>query len=150
MVSGTGSEGRHVVHIRRAVPDDAAQVFPLAHAMATTFEVDEVAFQSSFAQVVARDDAMVLVAETDGYIVGYLLGFDHLAFYANGRVSYVEEVAVDETCRGHGIGRDLMSEFEALARHRDSMLVTVATRRAAGFYQSLGYEVTADLFRKLF
>ncbi|HEY3843678.1 MAG TPA: GNAT family N-acetyltransferase [Acidimicrobiales bacterium] len=141
------------VRIRRAAPQDAQQVFNLARDMATSFAVDVAVFASSLTEIMQRDDAVVLVAEASeasGHVVvGYLLGFDHPAFYANGRVSYVEEVAVVEERQGKRVGRHLMEGFERWARTRDSTLVTVATRRADGFYRSLGYEETATLFRKV-
>jgi GNAT superfamily N-acetyltransferase len=121
----------------------------LARDLATSFVVDSGAFASSFAQLLGRDDAVVLVALEAAAVVGYLLGFDHLAFYANGRVAYVEEVAVREDRRGAAIGRQLMWEFEGWAVSRSATLITVATRRAAPFYVSLGFDETATLFRKV-
>jgi GNAT superfamily N-acetyltransferase len=138
------------VEIRRAVPADRERVLPLARHMATSFAVDAGTFASTFPALLGRDDAIVLVASASGGLVGYLVGFDHLAFYANGRVSYVEEVAVSDDRQGEGVGRRLMQGFEAWARERSSTLVTVATRRAAPFYRALGYEETATLFRKVF
>jgi GNAT superfamily N-acetyltransferase len=136
------------------MPDDVAGVFPLSSAMATTAIVDHDVFVASFAELLERDDALVLAAEdgtsgAESAIIGYLLGFDHLAFYANGRVAYVEEVAVRDDRQGEGIGRLLMDAFEAWAATRSAVLVTVATRRAREFYVALGYEETATLFRKL-
>jgi GNAT superfamily N-acetyltransferase len=138
------------VRIRQASAQDAQQVFGLARDMAMTFEVDVAVFAASLTEILGRDDAVVLVAESvSGPIVGYLQGFDHLAFYANGRVSYVEEVAVARDYQRQKVGRHLMAGFERWARSRSSTLVTVATRRAAGFYGALGYEDTATLFRKV-
>jgi GNAT superfamily N-acetyltransferase len=136
--------------IRPCTADDAQWVFPLARDMATSFDVDHASFLSSFGSVVERDDAVVLVAEDGGQIVGYLLGFDHLAFYANGRVAYVEEVAVAAERRGQQIGHLMMQAFEAWASARQAVLVTVATRRAGDFYLAVDYEETAALFRKVF
>ena len=89
------------------------------------------------------------MAEENGEVIGYCLGFDHYAFYANGRVSWVEEIMVQEDRRKEGIGRDLMDAFEEWAKSRGSRLVGLATRRAASFYQALGYEDSAVFFRKL-
>jgi GNAT superfamily N-acetyltransferase len=139
----------HQVEIRRAAPEDSDNILPLARHMATSFAVDAVKFRTSFAELLGRDDAVVPVAEEGGRIVGYLLGFDHPTFYANGRVASVEEVAVSEERRGEDIGRHLMRQFEAWAKARSSNLVTVATRRAAPFYGALGHEETATLFRKV-
>jgi len=40
-----------------------------------------------------------------------LLGFDHHTFYANGRVSWVEEIMVSEDYRRRGVGRLFDEEF---------------------------------------
>jgi len=90
----------------------------------------------------------LLVAERSGTLVGYLLGFDHFTFFANGRVSWVEEVEVHSSFRRKGIGRALMAGFEEWAASRGSRFVALATRRAARFYAALGYEESATYFRK--
>jgi GNAT superfamily N-acetyltransferase len=135
--------------IRRATVDDARHLFPLAEAFATSFRPEAGAFRTSFDQLIDDDDARVLVADDATEIVGYLLGFDHFTFFANGRVSWVEEVTVRADRRGEGIGEALMGEFEAWARTRGSRLIGLATRRAEAFYAALGYEPSATYFRRL-
>ncbi len=81
--------------------------------------------------------------------MGYCLGFDHVAFYANGRVAWVEEIAVRADARRQGIGAGLMAAFEAWAKDRGSRVAALATRRAAPFYAALGYTESAAYFRKL-
>lgn len=137
------------MNIRPASSEDGHRILPLARDMATSFAVDTETFATSFAELLGRDDAIVLVALEAGGVVGYLLGFDHLAFYANGRVAYVEEVAVRQDRRGATIGQQLMQEFERWAGSRSATLITVATRRAVPFYRNLGYDETATLFRKV-
>jgi GNAT superfamily N-acetyltransferase len=57
--------------------------------------------------------------------VGYLLGFEHLTFYANGPVGWVEEIMVRPEQRGGGVGRALMAGFEQWAAYlRKVLLVT--------------------------
>jgi len=85
----------------------------------------------------------------DGDCIGYLLGFCHLTFFANGPVGWVEEVMVRDEHRGRGIGRDLMSAFERWAAARECSMVALATRRAAPFYLALGYEESAAYLRKV-
>ena len=82
-------------------------------------------------------------------MLGYLLGFDHYALFANGRVSWVEEIMVREDRRRQRIGERLMEHFEQWARSRESKLVALGTRRAASFYLALDYEESATYFRKL-
>lgn len=80
---------------------------------------------------------------------GYILAFDHVTFFANGRVAWVEEMMVTPGWRRGGVGRKLMETVEQWARERGARLVAMATRRAASFYRGVGYEESAVYFRKL-
>jgi len=135
--------------IRTAVAADAGAVLSLARLLATSFALDEGAFHRSYSALLAEAGARLLVAESGTQIVGYLLGFDHDTFFANGRVAWVEEIMVEESYRRQGIGESLMRELEAWARSRECRLVALATRRAAAFYHAIGYEESAVYFRKL-
>ena len=137
------------IHIRLAQHADAEAVLALAKPFATSFVVDEQAFHHAFSALLVSPQAHLAVAETAQQLVGYILGFDHYTFFANGRVAWVEEITVSEALRRQGIGRLLMQEFEAWAVARGCKLVGLATRRAAAFYQALGYGESAVYFRKL-
>src|SRR5690606_3085959 len=100
-------------------------------------------------RLVGQDDAWLGVAESAGRLIGYCLGFDNMTFNANGRVSWIEEIMAAESRRRQGIGRALMDEFEKWARSRGSKLIGLATRRAAPFYDALGYEASATYYRKI-
>lgn len=134
--------------IREAQSKDSKAIFPLAKLMATSFEVRNPEFSESFREVMNKEDAVCLVAEVEGKIVAYLIGFDHVAFYANGRVSWVEEIYTLEEYRKKGIGRELMLKFEEWSLKRGAKLVALATRRAADFYESLGYTDSAAYYKK--
>ena len=136
-------------NIRTAQYADAKAVLALAKPFATSFVVDEQAFHRSFSALLASSQAHLAVAETAQQLVGYVLGFDHYTFFANGPVAWVEEIMVSEPLRRQGIGQLLMQEFEAWVMARGCKLVALATRRAATFYQALGYEESAAYFRKL-
>jgi GNAT superfamily N-acetyltransferase len=99
--------------------------------------------------LLAADGACLLLARTGQQSIGYLLGFRHLTFYANGYVGWVEEVVVRGQHRGEGVGAALMNAFEQWAAAGDCTLVALATRRAAPFYKALGYEESATYFRKV-
>lgn len=135
--------------IRAAQESDITLLFPIVVEFATSFVPQQDSFDSAFHGVLGDHHALLLVAELDGSPVGYVLGFNHLTFFANGRVSWVEEIAVRSSLRGRGIGRALMTKFEEWAVSRGSKLVALATRRAAGFYLALGYEESATYFRKI-
>ncbi|HUT75946.1 MAG TPA: GNAT family N-acetyltransferase [Armatimonadota bacterium] len=135
--------------VRRAAVGDADALFVLVERFARSFRPGRDVFQEVLERLLQDDCAWLSVAECSGCVVGYCLGFDHDAFYANGRVSAVEEIAVTPDQRRKGVGRALMTAFEEWARSRGSKLVGLATRRAAPFYAALGYEESAVYFRKV-
>lgn len=92
----------------------------------------------------------LIIAEKEHKLIGYVLVLHHPAFYANGRVSWVEELFVLGHQRGKGIGRGLMSEVERLSKERGSKLLARATRRADKFYKSIRYDESATYFKKTF
>jgi GNAT superfamily N-acetyltransferase len=134
--------------VRRAEAGDAEAVAGLAAGLARSFTFSRDAFGLSYPALLADGDACLLLA-VDGEHLGYLLGFQHLTFYANGPVAWVEEVFVRDQERGRGVGRALMSAFERWAAARDCTLIALATRRAAPFYRALGFEESAVYFRKV-
>ena len=135
--------------IRRATDADGDALFPLLEDFAVTFVPERSAFEVSLREILADEDANLSVAVVDGQVVGYCLGFDHYAFYTNGRTSFVEEIMVREDMRKHDIGRQLIRCFEQWSISRGSKLVGLFTRRAAPFYEAIGYESSGTFFRRL-
>ncbi|HEY1917526.1 MAG TPA: GNAT family N-acetyltransferase [Streptosporangiaceae bacterium] len=135
--------------VRAACGGDVAAVAGLAAELATSFAFDLEQFERNFPVLVGDEKVCLLVATDGGGCVGYLLGFRHLTFFANGPVGWVEEVAVRAGQRGRGTGRALMEAFECWAGEHGCALVALATRRAAPFYRALGYEESAAYFRKV-
>ena len=137
------------ISIRRATETDGDALFLLLEDFAVTFVPERSAFEVSLREILADEDANLSVAVVDGQVVGYCLGFDHYAFYTNGRTSFVEEIMVREDLRKRGVGRQLITCFEQWSISRDSKLVGLVTRRAASFYQAIGYESSGTFFRRL-
>jgi GNAT superfamily N-acetyltransferase len=135
--------------VRPAEAEDAEAVADLAAGLAQSFPFSRAGFGLSYPALLEDRDACLLLAADGEERLGYLLGFRHLTFYANGPVAWVEEVFVRGQHRGRGIGRALMSAFERWAAARDCALIALATRRAAPFYRALGYEESAVYFRKI-
>jgi len=151
-VVGVGDDGavsEPLVQIRQADPADAEAVAVLAGDLAQSFAFSRERFDLTYPQLLTARDACLLLAADGDECLGYLLGFRHLTFYANGPVGWVEEVLVRGEHRGVGLGRALMSAFEGWAAEQGCALVALATRRAAPFYRALGYEDSAAYFRKV-
>ena len=135
--------------VRRAEAGDCEDVAVLAAELAQSFAFSPQRFRASYPALLADPGACLLLAADGRGALGYLLGFRHLTFYANGPVAWVEEIAVRRRDRGQGAGRALMSAFERWAAGQGCALVALATRRAAPFYRAAGYEESAAYFRKV-
>jgi GNAT superfamily N-acetyltransferase len=97
----------------------------------------------------------LLVAEEAGEAVGttvlaILPGFAH----GTSPFAVVEYVVVDEKCRSRGIGKTLMEYAVSQARDAGCYKIMLTSdkrrRRAHKFYRSLGFEASAQGFRKYF
>lgn len=135
--------------VRKATMQDLDSIFDLVKAFATSFHPQKELFIQSFENILNDNKAFAYVAESDNKVVGYSLGFIHSTFFANGNVAWLEEIMIDEKFRREGIGSELVKAFEQKAIDNDCRLIALATRRAADFYSSLGYEESATYFRKL-
>ncbi len=111
--------------IRRDAPSDSGALFELTREFATSFLPQVEAFQQSFDYLIKQDDALLLVVVEADQLLGHLLGFDHHALYANGRVSWVEEIMVRSDRRRCGLGRDLMLHFEQWAAARGGAVLHI-------------------------
>jgi ribosomal protein S18 acetylase RimI-like enzyme len=97
---------------------------------------------------IARDPDLFIVAESDGVIIGSVIGgFD-------GRRGLIYHLAVAASFRGMGIGSRLMDEVEARLRVKGCLkcylLVTADNPEAEDYYQQRGWQPmdTIHLFGK--
>jgi len=148
---------------RSARADDADALWPLARDFATSFRPRREAFDQALGVLLGRDDTLLAVVTgtttdlvtdpatdpaTDDAPLGYLLASVHLTFLANGPVCWVEEVMVVPAHRRRGLGAALMAHAERWATERGAAYVSLASRRAGGFYESLGYDDSATFYRR--
>ncbi|MFF2888610.1 GNAT family N-acetyltransferase [Paenibacillus sp. NPDC057967] len=136
------------LNYRNAISKDEEELFELSAKLATSFKLNKTDFKRTFLDVLSNKDADLLVAEIETGIIGYVLAFHHSTFYANGLISWVEELFVLEDYRGKSVGKNLMVLIEEKAVQRGSKLVALATRRASDFYKAIGYDESAVYFKK--
>ena len=137
------------MHIRNATNKDLDQIFNLTKVFATSFETNKDEFSETYPDIIADKNTSLIVAEIDGHVAWYCLAFHHKTFYANGTVSWIEEIYVNDKFKGKGIGSKLIQAIEHYAKSINSKLVALATRRAADFYKKNNYKESAIYFRKL-
>jgi N-acetylglutamate synthase-like GNAT family acetyltransferase len=90
------------------------------------------------------------VAEVDGQVAGYALTTISTLLYSNGPSAQLQEIAVDDTLQTRGVGTALVRAVEADCQKQGVTQLTVASRRAGGFYDRLGYTQQAEYMRRLF
>jgi ribosomal protein S18 acetylase RimI-like enzyme len=97
---------------------------------------------AELAQIVASPDSILYLARLDGRLVGSLT----LAFYRipTGLKAWIEDVVVDESARGQGVGEALSRAAVTEARRRGAKHVSLTSRphreAANRLYQRLGFE----------
>ncbi len=137
--------------VRRATEADADAIFGLVRQLGATFVPVRSAFDVSLAAVLTDDDALLLVGEgEDGSVQGYALTTITRLLSTNGPSAQLQEIAVDEAARGLDLGTMLVHEVEAECIARGVRQLTVAARRAGGFYDRLGYSQNAEFMRRVF
>jgi ribosomal protein S18 acetylase RimI-like enzyme len=93
-------------------------------------------------EIVSSPDSVLLVARIDGRVVGALT----LAFYRipTGLKAWIEDVVVDVSARGAGVGAALSQAAIDEARHRKAKHVSLTSRpsrdAANRLYQRLGFD----------
>jgi ribosomal protein S18 acetylase RimI-like enzyme len=102
------------------------------------------------AEIVSSRDSVLYLARIDGRIVGSLT----LAFYRipTGLKAWIEDVVVDESARGQGVGEALNTTAIDEARRRGAKNVSLTSRAsresANRLYQRLGFKPSdTNLYR---
>lgn len=140
------------MRIRPAVPGDADAVFGLLKQLGKSYVPERAAFDTTFGSFAGNDvHALILVAEDDqGTVRGYALTTINPLLYTNGNSAQLQELVVDEHLRGAGVGSALVEQTERECRARGVRQLAVPSRRAAGFFERLGYRSTADFLKRSF
>ena len=111
--------------------------------------------QERFCQAV--EEKQLYVAKLSGTVVGYTLLLVRDVAHpgtVKRRVMRIDEICVEESYRGQGIGREMMTDIRALARAfgcRDLQLGVYPQNDAAvAFYQKCGFTIRSiDMQRKV-
>ncbi len=111
------------------------------------------AVAARFLHIARRRDQAVLVAESDGQVIGWV----HVAMHRTLECDLMAEIlglVIDESARGRGIGAMLVGDAERWATEMACATVRVRSRvareHAHAFYQRAGYRriKTQHVFEK--
>ena len=140
------------VSIRPAARDDAAAIHALIRELAEYERLTTLCTGSTAELADAlfgeRPAAEVLLAEVDGAIAGFALFFHNFSTFLARRGLWLEDLYVQPTFRGLGIGRRLLRAVAAVALARRcgrfEWSVLDWNAPAIGFYERLGATVMPD------
>jgi N-acetylglutamate synthase-like GNAT family acetyltransferase len=141
----------NAVTVRYATAADEVALLGLVGELGHAVPLDPAAFANSL--VVALADfprTLIHVAEVEGQVAGYALTTVSALLYSNGPSAQLQEIAVDEKVQARGVGTALVQAVEADCEKQGVTQLTVASRRAGGFYDRLGYTQQAEYMRRLF
>ena len=140
--------------VRPATSADADAVFALVQQLGATFVPVRSAFDESYAALLDEGAAehafLYVVDDEDGAVSGYALTTVARLLSTNGYSAQLQEIAVDDAVRGQDLGTQLVHAVEAECVRRGVRQLTVAARRAGGFYDRLGYSQDAEYMRRVF
>ncbi|MBE6754610.1 MAG: GNAT family N-acetyltransferase [Ruminococcaceae bacterium] len=140
--------------IRRCTIDDTDSIRRL-NREEMGYDLPPQVVRSQLELLLGRDSDLILVAETDGAVVGYVHANDYDLTYMP-HMKNIMGIAVSSQHRGKGIGRALLDGVEEWARETGAVgvrLVSGATRTGAHeFYRRCGYDGGKQQlnFRKFF
>lgn len=98
------------ITIRPALPSDAEAVFELLSRFATSYAPQRAAFDATYSGLIQAPGSDLLVADRGGTVQGYVLASDAVTLFANGIVTELLELCVEEGERRRGIGRELVQQ----------------------------------------
>lgn len=137
--------------VRVARQGDEESILRLVGQLGHAIPLDEAAYRSTIASYLAGEHSSVIlqVVEDDGAVRGYALTTVVPLLSTNGPSAQLQEIVVDSAVRGHDYGTQLVHAVEAECVARGVTQLTVASRRAGGFYDRLGFHESAEYMRKL-
>lgn len=145
--------------IRPLKPNDIADIMQLHRELGwnPAFKADGSTLKQRLEALITGENALLLVAELKGKVIGYIHGEIVTYLLFAGREMLVSELFVMESVRGRGVGKALLSAIESEAVQQKCFRISVLNSREResykrGFYPSLGYEErphTANFTKRL-
>lgn len=138
--------------VREARPGDEDAIFGLVQQLGHAFPPQREAFDATIASYLAGEHPSVLlyVVEDEKGVRGYALTTIVPLLSTNGLSAQLQEIVVAEDARGLDYGTTLVKAVEAECERRGVTQLTVASRRAGGFYDRLGFHESAEYMRRFF
>lgn len=136
--------------IRTATIADLDQLAPLFEGYRAFYErtPDAARARDYLQRRIEAAEATVLLAETEGSVVGFALLYPSWSSLNMAPVLHLSDLYVEPSARARGAGRLLVESCEALGRQRGAQRLQLETQRtntvAQALYTELGWEIEEE------
>jgi len=130
--------------IRDASPEDLDAIVILLQQLWPSSEISAISVGDSFRKSYSLDGHIIRVAVYDERIVGLCSLSIRNNLKTEGNLSNIDELVVDESMRGDGIGKMLLEDAEKISRENGCKVLGLESsfhrERAHRFYDGNGYK----------
>lgn len=133
--------------------NEVDELLKLYEQLQIPFGADYEKVKNVYKDVYENDDYMVLAAKEEDKIIGTLTGICCYGLGASGHPFLViEDVVVDNSIRGKGIGSRLFEKIDEFAKEKDCAYAVIVSsgfrKKAHHFYEKMGFTDDVRGFRK--
>jgi len=136
--------------IRELRKDDLMKGFlTTLDSLRQTSDIEQSKAEKIFEKINSNPDHIIVVAESDGKIVGTATILIELKFiHGGGLVGHIEDVVVDKNSQGQKIGEKIMKYLIEFAKNRGCYKTILdCTDDVKPFYEKLGFKHIANELR---
>ncbi len=139
-----------MIEIRACVAEDFSQVAALLRQLWPSTSIDDDLLRCAFLRGLKSSVQHYRCVVENGRIVGFCSLTLKNSLWQQGFLAHLDELVVDETARGRGIGSALLLAAIAIARDNNAARIELDSAfhrlEAHQFYQQKGFENRAFLF----
>ena len=116
-------------------------------------DVEHIYSMEDYIKMVENDDMITVLAEEDGAVVGIcIVSMRSKTGMVKRRTAYMEDLCVDESCRGKGVGKKLFTYVKCKAKEmgaeRLDLMVWAFNENALKFYKEMGMKPQRYIFEE--
>ncbi|HET7207723.1 MAG TPA: GNAT family N-acetyltransferase [Terriglobales bacterium] len=149
-VLGAGLYIHGMAAIRECRLDDFPHVIELLHQLWPSIELDVDRLRAAFRRGLQGKAQRYLCAEDDGRVLGFCSLTLKNSLWQQGFLAHIDELVVDESVRGRGIGTELLVAAIEVAKRQNASRIELDSgfhrTSAHRFYEQRGFQNRGYLF----
>jgi GNAT superfamily N-acetyltransferase len=152
MTSDNKGKAMHQPEIREVLVEDFDSIFLLLKQLWPRKKLHKDSLMKVFSQAIDSPNDEYFCAEINGRIIGFCCLTIQLSLWQEGYIGYINELVVDKSVRGQGIGTNLIKTAIDIAKGKGCTRIELDSssyrEEAHDFYEGMGFEKRAYLFSK--